>query len=166
MTLATGTSRTSQHVGVLAGAFLSGAMMSLCFTSVPVILDTAADAKHLGRQWEQLFHYGHRIFPAMAVGIGLIHGYTAIVKRRCADRSCWAFALAGVATVSIAPFTWAFMAATNRQLFELAPNLSQLSAAEMLSATKDLVVKWARLHLVRSLLPLAGTLLAASAAFA
>ncbi|KAJ3493729.1 hypothetical protein NLG97_g4546 [Lecanicillium saksenae] len=151
---------TSQNAGILAGTFLSGAMMSLCFVPVPVMLDTATDAKHLAKQWTRLFYRGHRIFPAMALTTGLIHCYTAATTGR------WVFALAGAATVSIAPYTWSLMAATNRQLFQLAEESSQpsrLSAADRLATVKDLVVKWAWLHLVRSLLPLAGTMIAACA---
>ncbi len=137
--------------------------MSLSLVSVPVIRDTATDARHLGKQWARLFHQGHRIFPAMAVATSLIYGYTAATTGR------WTFALAAVANVSIAPFTRVFMMATERQLSQLAPESSQrsqLDAAEMLIRVKGLVTNWAWLHFVRALLPLAGTMVAISATFA
>lgn len=114
--------------------------MSLCFITVLNILDTATEAAHLQAQWARIFHYGYIVMPAMAVGTCLLHGYTSISKGRA--RGSWhLFALAGITTVSIAPFTWTFMATTNAELFRLG---AQPPPIEMeMPRVKQLVVKWA-----------------------
>lgn len=129
--------------------------MSICFVSVPVILDTASGGAYLQTQWARLYHYGHYIMPAMAVGTGLLNGFIALSNARA--RIPWRlFALAGVTTVSIAPFTWIFMLKTNNELFRLG---AQSTGVE-LSRVKQLVVRWTWLHFARSLFPVIGTIMA------
>ena len=133
-------------------------MMSLCLVAVPVLLDTTTEAAQLFVQWARMYYYGHRIMPAMAVGTSLLYGHTCTQKRG-AHKPWGLFALAGVTTVSIAPFTWIFMVPTNNELFRL----ESASKAEPLvlgiPAAKALVVKWTWLHFTRSLLPLVGAIL-------
>jgi hypothetical protein len=134
--------------------------MSICFMTVPVLLDTATYAAHLQKQWERLFHYGHIIMPSIAVGTGLINSYIALNKAR--DRRPWRiFALAAITTVSIAPFTWIFMTPTNNELFRLG---TQPQAIEM-PQLKELLARWTWLHFVRSLFPLAGTIMSTVGTF-
>lgn len=132
--------------------------MSLCLIAVPVFLDTTTEAAQLFAQWARMYHYGHRIMPAMAVGTSLLYGYTCI-RKRGAHKPWGLVALAGLTTVSIAPFTWIFMVSTNNELFRL----ESASKAEPLvwgiSGAKELVVKWTWLHFTRSLLPLVGAIL-------
>ncbi|KAF2464731.1 DUF1772-domain-containing protein [Lindgomyces ingoldianus] len=149
-----------QATAIITGGFLSGAMMSLCFITVPTILDTATEATHLQKQWARMYHYGHYILPTMAVGTGLLHGYTSLSKSR-AQLPWRLFALAGVTVVSIAPFTWIFMLTTNNELFRLG---AQPLVPEM-SRVRGLVVKWTWLHFARSLLTLTGTIMAAMGTF-
>jgi hypothetical protein len=135
-------------------------MMSLSFVAVPTILDTATEAKHLQSQWARMYHYGHHILPAMAVGTGALHGYTSFSKAR--SNLPWGlFALAGATTVSIAPFTWAFMLATNNKLFELGAKSREVELVQV----RELVTKWNWLHFGRSLLPLIGTIMAVVGTF-
>ncbi|KAI1378722.1 hypothetical protein F4677DRAFT_443209 [Hypoxylon crocopeplum] len=141
-----------QAIALVTGAFLSGAMMSVSFVAVPAMLDTTIEASHLRTQWARLYHYGHHVLPAIAVGTCLLHMYTALSKGRL-------FALAGITTVGIAPFTWVFMAATNVELFRL--GAQPLGQADM-SRVRELVVKWTWLHVARSLLPLVGAIIALS----
>lgn len=133
--------------------------MSICFIAVPVVLDTASDSSQLLPQWARIFHYGHRIMPAMAAGTLLLYSYTSATQH--GGQKDWRLlALAGVTTMSIAPFTWIFMRRTNCELFQLG---AQPKAAEM-ERVRKLVVQWTWLHFTRSLLPLAGMVMGVVAA--
>lgn len=168
---------STQVTAVVTGAFLSGmnvttelklhfwtdvfsgAMMSLSLVTVPVFLDTTTDAAQLFFQWARMYHYGHQILPSMAVCTLLLHGYTC-TKKRGVKRPWGLFALAGVTTVSIIPFTWIFMMPLNNELFllEAASRAEPPHLLEFAEA-KKLVVKWTWLHFTRSLLPLAGAII-------
>lgn len=138
--------------------------MSLCFVAVPVLLDTATEAAQLLPQWSRMYHYGHQIMPTIAVSTLLLHGYTSF--RKHGSNKPWAvFALAGVITVSIAPFTWIFMEPTNNELFRLEAVSKMEPQGLEISGVKELVVKWTWLHFTRSLLPLAGTIMATLGTF-
>ena len=132
--------------------------MSLCLVTVPVFLDTTTEAAQLFVQWARMYHYGHQIMPAMAVGTSLLYGY-ACIQRRGAHKSWVLFALAGLATVSIAPFTWIFMVPTNNELFRLESASKVEPLILGIAEAKGLLIKWTWLHLTRSLLPLVGAIL-------
>ncbi|ERF68106.1 hypothetical protein EPUS_06917 [Endocarpon pusillum Z07020] len=155
----------AQATAVISGSFLSGAMMSLSLMAVPVLLDTTNQAPQLFHQWTRMYHYGHQVLPTLAVGTFLLYGYTSIKKR--STKQSWAtFALAGITTLSMLPFTWIFMVPTNNELFRL----EELSKAEPLvkgmAEAKELVVKWSWLHLTRSLFPLMGAVMGTLGTFA
>ena len=132
--------------------------MSLCLVTVPVLLDTTTDAALLYRQWARMYHYGHLIIPAMAVGTSLLYGYTCTQKRE-AQKPWGLFAWAGLVTVSIAPFTWIFMVPINDELFRLESATNAEPSPLGLSEAKQLVLRWSWLHFTRSLLPLMGAIL-------
>ena len=132
--------------------------MSLALVAAPVLLDTSTEAGQLFVQWARLYHYGHQIMPTIAIGTLLLYAYTC-TQKRAASKPWGLFALAGVTTISIVPFTWIVMVPTNNELFRL----EAVSKADPLvlgiSSAKDLVVKWTWLHATRSLFPLAGAIL-------
>lgn len=134
-------------------------MASLSLIAVPVLLDTSTDASQLLRQWSRMYHYGHMIMPGIAVTTTLLHVATA--AQQCAANKPWGtFACAGLATIAIAPFTWTVMEGTNSTLFRLLEQAGEKKAdAVGLLEMKKLVKRWSWLHLARSMLPLAGTLL-------
>ncbi|GAB7332790.1 hypothetical protein MBLNU13_g04521t1 [Cladosporium sp. NU13] len=172
----------AQITGILSGAFLTenqtesvesnnpppitGAMTSLSIISVPVLLDTATDSPQLLRQWSRMYHYGHLIMPSMAAGTLLLHACSAL-QLRAVGKPWGIFACAGAVTIAIAPFTWTVMGETNGKLFERFERVgaSKENAASDLRETKGLVKHWSWLHLMRSLLPLAGTALAVVGTF-
>lgn len=133
-------------------------MMSLSLMAVPVLLDTTAQAPQLFYQWVRMYHYGHQVLPTMAVGTFLLYSYIS-VKKRTARKLWGVFALAGLTTLSMLPFTWICMVPTNNELFRL----ERVSKAEPLVMgiveAKELVVKWSWLHFTRSMLPLAGAVM-------
>ncbi|KAF2795019.1 DUF1772-domain-containing protein [Melanomma pulvis-pyrius CBS 109.77] len=144
------TTRTAEGVAIAAGSFLSGAMVSISLLAVPTCLDTTLSATQLCRMWERVFHYGHRALPALALATGGL--YMSIGLREKPKR--WPMMIAGLATVSIMPFTWIFMFPTNDRLFAMvAAGEADISFVE----ARSLVVRWCRLHLTRSMFPLIGS---------
>lgn len=131
--------------------------MNLSMLAIPVLLDTTTQPSQLINQWVRIYHYGHQIFPAMAITTCLLYGYTAFSKR--AARSRWrVFAVAGATTLSMLPFTWIFMLRTNNALFG-AQMESKAGRVASWDEAQNLVMTWSGLHFVRSLLPLMGAVL-------
>lgn len=94
--------------------------------------------------------------PTMAVATFLLYGYSAISN--CAAGRRWGvFAVAGVMTMIMVPFTWVVMAPTNNTLFRLEVE-SKAGIIASLGEAKELVTRWCWLHVVRSLFPLAGAI--------
>ena len=133
-------------------------MMSLSLMAIPVLLDTTTQAPQLFHQWVRMYHYGHQVLPTMAVGTFLLYSYIS-AKKHSANESWGTFALAGVTTLSILPFTWIFMVPTNNELFRLEGASKAEPFVKGIVEAKELVVKWSWLHFTRSLLPLAGTVM-------
>lgn len=128
--------------------------MSICFVAVPSVLQ-ASEPKQLLTQWQSIYHTGHMIMPSIAVGTGVLYACSSLSRLR-AQQPWAATAVAGFATVCIAPFTWTFMGATNGKLFGLA---AEPAPSPDISKVKALVVQWASLHFVRSLLPVIGVVI-------
>lgn len=138
--------------------------MSLSLMAVPVLLDTTTQAPQLFHQWARMYHYGHQVLPTMAIGTFLLYAY-ASAKKRSAKKSWSIFALAGVTTMSILPFTWIFMVPTNNELFRLEEVSKVEPLVKGIVEAKELVVKWTWLHTTRSLLPLTGAAIGALGTF-
>jgi hypothetical protein len=103
-----------------------------------------------------MYGYGHQVLPTMAVGTFLLYVYTS-VKKRSAQKSWDIFAVAGVTTLSMVPFTWIFMVPMNNELFRF-EEVSKVDPLVMgIVEAKELVVKWAWLHVTRLLMPVAGS---------
>lgn len=132
--------------------------MGLSLLAVPVLLDTDTKPSHLLAQFVQLYQYGHRTMPALAVATCLLYGYIAR-RKRATSRSWLIHAVAGVATITMVPFTWLVMLPTNNTLFRLNEEKeTSLTASGDLVQVQELVLRWSRLHLIRSLFPLAGAI--------
>ena len=134
-------------------------MMSVSLMAVPVLLETTTDPTQLVRQWARTYHYGHQIAPTLAVTTFLLYAYTTVSKRAAARR--WAvFTAAGVTSIAMVPFTWIVMSPTNNKLFALEAGAgSKIMAAATFGEAVQLVNRWSTLHLVRSLFPLAGSVI-------
>ncbi|KAK2594650.1 hypothetical protein QQS21_007626 [Conoideocrella luteorostrata] len=157
---------------VVSGAFLSGkasqvrkprppltasvgAMMSISAFFVPVCLDTNTDAGQMLRQWARLYHYGHIYLPGLCITTCGLYFYAASSKINEASNQWQKYTFAAVLTAAMIPFTWLIMTPTNENLFELEASRS----VPDLSHVRNLVVKWAWLHVTRSLFPLVGAML-------
>jgi hypothetical protein len=137
-------------------------MSGLALIMVPVLLDVNAQTAHLLRQWVCLYNYGHRILPAISISTLCIYGY--VVYNRWTDGGSWvSYGLAGLLTVGIIPFTLIVMQPSNNLLFQLEANIQSSPKATTLEDAQKLVTKWSRMHLVRSMFPLAGAVLGFSA---
>ncbi|KAI9681074.1 MAG: hypothetical protein M1822_007148 [Bathelium mastoideum] len=134
-------------------------MACLSTVVVPVLLETNSTPSPLLRQWVRLYHYGHIYMPAACVATCGLYGYAALCKRT-ANRKQWLiYAASGAMTSAMVPFTWAAMAPTNNVLFRLEVSATSSTSAADLRAVQELLVKWAGLHIVRSVFPLLGAIL-------
>lgn len=131
--------------------------MNISMLEIPVLLDTTTQASQLVYQWVRVYHYGHRIYPTMAITTCLLYGYAAFSKH--AENSPWkVFAVAGAMTLSILPFTWIFMLPTNNAIFRAQKQTESKRVPNWDTAHK-LVIRWSWLHAARTLLPLTGAIL-------
>ncbi|KIM92900.1 hypothetical protein OIDMADRAFT_21636 [Oidiodendron maius Zn] len=146
-----------QATAVVAGSFLSGAMMSLSLVAVPVFLDTDTQPSHLLAHFVRLYHYGHRLMPSLAVGTFTLYAISSY-KAHAVDEIWLRPLLAGVITLSLVPFTWVTMTPTNYALFDLYDQGKAEKKVDF-GQVRRLVVKWNWLHIVRSLFPLLGAVL-------
>ncbi|KAJ5952330.1 DUF1772-domain-containing protein [Penicillium vulpinum] len=129
--------------------------MSLSAFVIPVFLDTNQTADHMVRQWARLYHYGHIYLPALCVSTTGMYLFAAL-GRRASNNEQWSrYALAAISTITMVPFTWLLMTPTNNTLFRLDGSDYFVE----LSLVRGLVVKWAWLHVTRSLFPLVGAIL-------
>jgi len=138
-------------------------MMGLSIIVIPVFLETDIDPNptHLLRQWVRLYHYGHLYLPAVCIATCGLYGYTALSKRASSRKQWLMYTVAGATTITMIPFTWYMMAPTNNTLFRLEAEATASASASVadLSAVEELVVRWAWLHVVRSMFPLVGAIL-------
>ena len=133
--------------------------MSLSAIGIPVFLDTNTESGHLLRQWSRLYHYGHMYMPAVSITVTGLYAYVAF-RNYASHRKQWSiYAAAGAITITMVPFTWLIMTSTNNTLFRLEALASAAASTVDLSFVQKIVVRWAWLHLFRSLFPLVGAIL-------
>ncbi|KAF7190652.1 Anthrone oxygenase AgnL2 [Pseudocercospora fuligena] len=147
---------------LVSGSTLAGAMSAISIFSVPVLLEAAISPPQLYRGFVTLFHLGHHICPGTAVLTFVLYSRAAW-KRYSTNRSWTLLAIAGVATVSIVPFTLLFMMSTNEALFDLEKESQSATFAGSLESGNELVHRWSRMHLMRSMFPMLGAALGAAA---
>lgn len=141
---------------------MPGAMSAISIFSVPVLLEAAVSPTQLYHGFVTLFHLGHHICPGTAVLTFVL--YSRAAWKRYSKKSSWSLlAAAGIATVSIVPFTLLFMMSTNEALFDLEKESQSAAFTGSLDTGKDLVGRWSRMHLMRSMFPLLGAALGAAA---
>ncbi|KAF4553281.1 Anthrone oxygenase-like protein [Elsinoe fawcettii] len=151
------------YLGVVSGSLLSGLMMSLSLIAVPVFLQTAPNSTTLLSQWKLMYSYGFPVLPTFSIGTCGLYILTALSRR--VTGQAW-IPLLGAAGVSIGmiPFTWVFLWPTNGELERLYASRGEVKAEEeRWVRVKMLVGGWRWRHLVRSLFPLAGAIVAAKA---
>ncbi|KAH7153149.1 hypothetical protein EDB81DRAFT_790675 [Dactylonectria macrodidyma] len=133
--------------GVVSSAWSSGVIASMSLAGVPAALVASSPATI----WAEIFARGVALMPKVAVTTAGAFLYAAYDTRRRGGN--WlGFVAGGVLTVSIVPYTLAFMVGTNDLLHGAARGVSALGEHEV----RKLVGRWGVLNLGRSLLPLAG----------
>lgn len=130
-------------------------MISLSGIAVPVLLETCDDAPQLLHAWTRMYHYGHLALPTMGVGTCLLY----LSAARQGHAGCGALMAAALITVAMVPFTWVFMGSLDNELFRLHAASKADPAVIRLESARDMVAWWARLHVMRSLMPLVGAML-------
>lgn len=131
--------------------------MNLSLLTIPVLMETTQQTSQLLHQWSRVYYSGHRKGPAISIATGLIYSFAAWGK--FAAGSPWrVFALAGLTTVSMVPYTWIFMLRTNNALFR-AEAQTKSGQEQGLGEALSLLKTWNRLNAVRALFPLAGAIL-------
>ena len=137
-------------------------MISLSIVAIPVFLDTDTDSAQLVRHWAHLYRYGGLYMPALSVTATGLYAYAAL-RNRASDRKQWIlYAAAGATTIAMVPFTLLMMAPVNNTLLRLEASASASVATVSvvgLGSVKELVVRWAWLHAIRSVFPLIGGIL-------
>ncbi|ETI19897.1 hypothetical protein G647_08912 [Cladophialophora carrionii CBS 160.54] len=138
-------------------------MTALSLMAVPVLLETTSLPAQLLHQWVTMYAYGHRVLPGLAIVTCLIYLGVAFTRRTRND--AWVrYGLAGIVTVNIVPFTLIFMVSTNNTLFGLERDARVAGLVTTdIETGKELVTRWSRLHLMRSMLPLVGTVIGVTA---
>ncbi|KAJ5761820.1 uncharacterized protein N7511_005202 [Penicillium nucicola] len=131
-------------------------MLCLSAIAVPVFLDTDDTPSHLVRQWARTYYYGHIILPAACIATCGLYVYITLNKRATSRKHWLTYAVAGVTTFAMVPFTWVLMTPTNNSLFGLEQASSETT--ENLGAVQQLVVTWSWLHVTRSLFPMVGAI--------
>ncbi|KAM0349779.1 hypothetical protein ACHAPU_003610 [Fusarium lateritium] len=144
--------------GIVGSAWASGCIASISLAGVPAALQLQAPTSAI--VWQELFNRGFALMPKLAATTALAYTYAAYVSYK-AGRDWKGLAAGGILTVAIVPFTIVFMSSTNSLLFKAASGTLEASQDDV----AKLIGRWGVLNLIRSLLPLAGTMIGLSAAF-
>ncbi|KAK4981172.1 hypothetical protein LTR28_002469 [Elasticomyces elasticus] len=128
-------------------------MMSLFLLTIPMMNETAPSTEILLLQWKRVFQRGHVRGPALSVVTGVTYAY--VVYAKSLHGQDWrGFALAGITTVSMIPYTWVAMADTNNKLWAAATGEPKASFG--ITEAKRLTTKWSRLNVARAMFPMVG----------
>jgi hypothetical protein len=130
------------QLGLVVAALFSGAAIYINVVEQPARL--TLEPRALLGEWKPAYHNGTLMQAPLAV-IGFLLG--AVAWWRC-DRT--SFLVAALLMLANLPWTLLVIFPTNRALTETPPDSADAS-------TRSLIVKWGRLHAVRSLLGIAAT---------
>ncbi|KAF2111955.1 hypothetical protein BDV96DRAFT_602435 [Lophiotrema nucula] len=152
------TTVSAQAVAVVTGSFLGGKQSSS--HAEPANSNSLFQAlcpTQLLRQWVRMYYYGHIGMPALCVATVGLYGHAAL----CDQRQRPKYSAAAATTLAMVPFTWVVMAPTNNILFgwETEATARIITSGVDLKAVQAIVVRWAWLHLARSVFPVVGVFL-------
>ncbi|KAG9665993.1 DUF1772-domain-containing protein, partial [Aureobasidium melanogenum] len=157
--------RVAQVVGLTASAYLAGALGGFSVVAGPALLK--APAPLLAKQWLTVYDNGKVMAPPLSVLCSAIFGYLAY-REPTATSSFTLYTAAAIVVPCVIPYTVFFMGGVNSKLQEKASSLTDASLTDTAvesgvaqgETVHQLVDKWLTLNLVRSLLPLFGSLAA------
>lgn len=120
--------------------------------TIPVSLDSSPTNDSALEKWKNIYLRGRIQGPAIATVAGLAHASVAYAKWNAKQEFTYN-ALAAAATIGIVPYTWIVMTWTNSKLMNAA------NTGEGKENARKWIITWARLNVLRGLLPLAGGIL-------
>ncbi|TVY22928.1 Noranthrone monooxygenase [Lachnellula hyalina] len=138
--------RLAQTMGLTTAGLLAGANISFSLIALPRILESPTPL--LIQQWKNMFESGKFFMPPIALLSSSMLFYLASQARSpksvLSEDRFWGYVAAGVLALSIVPYTLLFMNGTNSRLL--------VGEKEVESTVRELVRKWGRLNLGRSVL--------------
>ncbi|KAI1309879.1 hypothetical protein F5Y03DRAFT_347727 [Xylaria venustula] len=142
---------------ILASGWAAGMSASLSVLGIPTILHGSAPTEYRVRQWYFQFLRGQAIIP----GLGFLNALNYWnVAYQCWSRGVeWrGFAVAGLSTFFMIPYTLTFIRGTNRKLFAAAEGEKENALSD--GEARSLIKKWGDLNIARAIVPVLGTGLA------
>lgn len=134
-------------------------MLSISVITVPVLYNTTDAPSQLLKQWSRLYWYGHIYMPAMSVAVTGLFLYIAAQKRASKNDIWVRYATAGIATITMVPYTLTVMAPTNNSLFALSDEALVGPSSVSLREVQQIIFGWAWLHVARSIFPFVGSMI-------
>ncbi|KAI8629688.1 hypothetical protein F5Y19DRAFT_74065 [Xylariaceae sp. FL1651] len=138
---------------ILASGWASGMGTALSVFGIPTILNGGASSEVMVRQWRFQFLRGQAIMP----GLGALNA----VNYWTVAYHCWSqglewrgFAVAGVSTFFMIPYTLVFIMPTNTKLLVASESREKTLSHDSATA---LLKKWGDLNVVRAVVALVGT---------
>jgi hypothetical protein len=165
--------RAAQVLGLTGAAWLSGNIFSLSLISTPALLQSVQEKQvtpsAAAKIWANLYNAGKMQNPPIAAATTAVFFYLAWSVRDgtalslvAAPNSSFLYAVSGILTVGIVPFTLAFMMGTNHSLEAKVGSKDETEATR--TEVESLLERWGLLNAVRGVFPLVGGVVAALAA--
>ncbi|KAI8623045.1 hypothetical protein F5Y19DRAFT_460081 [Xylariaceae sp. FL1651] len=143
-------------------------MMNIAILDVPVLLDATNphSSATILSHWCKLYDRGSRLYPSISVTVCSLYLYAMLRSNNISSRSSrgFYFLVAAVTTLTMIPYTLLVMMPTNNMLFQ-ARNFTFSGAETPWEEVRELVIHWQQLHFLRSLFPLAGSVIGMLGAF-
>jgi hypothetical protein len=140
-------------LGISSSAFLSGFAFSASYLGIPSLAPAPIPLRL--QQWQVIYDLGKLVSPTVTAASTLLWGFTAWSAR---GSEVWKFyAVGGLATFAILPWTVAVMMPTNLDLMRRAKVAKE--DAESLKFEKEsevMLAKWNIMNYVRAVLPMIG----------
>ncbi|KAK5633966.1 hypothetical protein RRF57_009680 [Xylaria bambusicola] len=143
-------------------------MMNIAILDVPVLFEAGRpNSSVVLSYWAKMYEHGTRLYPSISVTVGLLYFYALLHSKggsrlkSSSNRQSWkVYLIAAVATLTMIPWTLLVMMPTNQSLMAARESVVNSGVAEASwEVIESLVVDWQRLHFIRSLFPLAGSLI-------
>lgn len=166
------TIRIAQTIGLTSSAWLAGQIASFSLFTVPRLLESPTPL--MLRQWSAMFWAGKSVGMPGGIVTALTYFYLAYATHTSSassflsDTTSIRYAVAGILSVGIVPFTLVFLNSTNVAIFKREEEVSkaeregksvQARAGE--ESAQDLLRRWGTLNLGRAVVMLGSAVLGA-----
>ncbi|GIK03439.1 hypothetical protein Aspvir_007508 [Aspergillus viridinutans] len=165
--------RAGQVLGLTGAAWLSGNMFSLSLITIPALLRSLHEKQitpsTAAKVWANIYNAGKMQNPPLAAATAAVFFYLAWSVRDgtalslvAGQNSSMLYAVSGLLTGGVIPFTLACIMGTNRALEAMVGSKDEIEASR--TEVGSLLERWGVLNAVRGGLPLVGAVVAALAA--